>query len=140
MSDKLTLIMRENHPVKNRAVEAIRRAPDGYIFTLQEPTRTLAQNALLHVLLNRLVISDYRWHGYQMGMEDWKNFFSAAIHGQKAVPNIEGTGFIILGKKTSKMTIREVSEMVEMVKCFATERGIDLGPEAVNYEPTGRTK
>ena len=37
---------------------------------------------------------------------EWKDVISAGLKAQKVVPNIYGTGFVVLGARTSKMSIK----------------------------------
>lgn len=52
----------------------------------------------------------------------------AALGGElRMVPNIDGTGFVNLGRSTSNLTKPEFSDLLEIVHKFAAERGISLG-------------
>ena len=111
------------HPARELAIKAIRNAPDGYVVTIQEPKRTLEQNALLWALLHRVSLID--WYGQTLTPEEWKDVFTAALKKQKAVPGIDG-GFVILGQRTSKMSKRELGDLLELIYAFGAERGINF--------------
>ena len=108
---------------RHRAAEAVRTAPDGWYVTLQEPTRTLDQNALLWALLTD-VSRQVEWYGRQLGPEDWKHVFTASLRRLDVVPNLEGTGFVALGLSTSRMSKRELSDLCELILAFGAERGV----------------
>jgi hypothetical protein len=55
--------------------------------------------------------------------EDWKHVFSASLKQQRAVPGLDG-GFVVLGQSTSKMTVREMSDLMEIASAFGAERGV----------------
>ena len=91
--------------------------------TVSEETRTLAQNRLMWDMLGD-VSKQVVWHGVKMKDSEWKDFFSAILKGQKSVPNLEGTGFVILGQSTSNMPISEMSDMIELMSAFGAERDV----------------
>ncbi len=118
--DKQTLILTShNRPF---AAELVRARPDGDILTLAEKTRSLEQNALLWAALtdvSRQVI----WHGQRLSQDEWKDVFSAALKRQKVVPGIDG-GFVVCGQRTSRMGVREFSDLIELMLAFGAERGV----------------
>lgn len=86
-------------------------------------TRTLEQNAKLWAMLTD-VSEQVNWHGQKLTPEDWKHVFSAALNQQRVVPNIDSTGFVVLGQSTSKMTVRQMADMIELINAFGAERGV----------------
>lgn len=110
---------------RRRAWAAIGKAPQGYIVTVSEPTRSLDQNAALWVILSE-ISERVVWHGRKLDAESWKHLFSSSLKRMDVVPNLEGTGFVALGLSTSKMTKREFSDLLELISAFAAERGIEL--------------
>lgn len=112
------------HPARELAMRCIREAPDDYVVTIQEPKRTLEQNSLLWVLLER--VSHLDWYGQKLAPEEWKDVFTAALKKQKVVPALEPGGFVILGQRTSKMSKRELGDLLELIYAFGAERGINF--------------
>ena len=107
---------------RQRAIDAVRNAPAGYVVEIREPTRTLDQNALLWPLLTE-VSRQVDWYGQKLTEDEWKDVFTAGLRKQKAVPGIDG-GFVMVGSKTSRMNKREFSELVELIYAFGAERGV----------------
>jgi hypothetical protein len=115
------------------AMAAIKAAPDGFMVTIQPPTRTLEQNARMWAMLSD-VSKQVVWHGRKLSPEEWKHVFSAALDKQDVVPGIEG-GFVVLGKSTSKMSIREMTALQELMSAFGAERGVQWSePGLQGYE------
>lgn len=85
--------------------------------------RSSGQNKLMWSML-RDISNQVIWHGQQMSPEDWKWVFSAAIRRQKMVPGIDG-GMVLIGFPTSAMSTEELSDMIEMMGAFGSERGVD---------------
>lgn len=106
---------------RQRAVDAVRNAPEGFAVTVAEPSRNLEQNAALWAILSE-VSEHVVWHGRKLSPTDWKHVFSASLKRMDVVPNLEGTGFVALGLSTSKMGKREFSDLLELVNAFAAER------------------
>jgi hypothetical protein len=111
------------HPLARRnALEAVRTAPEGFCVEIKPKTRTIEQNSRLWAMLSD-VSRQVDWYGQKLSPEDWKHMFSAALKKQRAVPGIDG-GFVILGQHTSKMTVREMRDLQELISAFGAERGV----------------
>jgi hypothetical protein len=63
------------------------------------------------------------WYGVKLTKEEWKDVLTAALKKQKVVPGIEG-GFVIIGARTSKMTVPEMTELIELSTAFGTQQGV----------------
>ena len=98
-------------------------APDGYVLTVQEPTRTIEQNARLWPMLSD-VSRQVEWHGRKLSDEDWKHVFTAGLRKLDVVPNLDGTGFVALGQSTSKMGKRQFSDLIELIFEFGARHGV----------------
>ena len=95
----------------------------GYHVRITEPTRNLEQNAKMWAALTD-VANQVKWYGKKLTPDDWKNVFSASLRKLEVVPNLDGNGFVALGMSTSKMTIREMSDMIELITAFGGEQGV----------------
>lgn len=128
MSDKR--IYRLVHDeARSRARQDVESAPDGWVVTVSEPTRSLDQNALMWPLLDDIA-RQVEWYGNRLSADEWKDVFTAALRKEKVVPGING-GFVVLGQRTSKMSKREFSELVEMIYAFGAERGVRFRTDEV---------
>lgn len=115
------------------AEEMIRRGLKGgpVRLSLGRLRRTLDQNARLWPMLQD-VARQVDWHGQKLTKEDWKEMFTASLRQQRAVPGIDG-GFVILGASTRRMTVREFSDLIELILAFGAEHGVEWS------EPAQRT-
>lgn len=126
MSDKQ--IFRLVHPLARRlAARSCVQAPDGYIVEIKPPTRSLDQNARLWAMLKD-VSDQVIWHGRNLRPEEWKHVFSASLKQQEVVPGLDG-GFVVLGLSTSRMTMRELSDLMELISAFGAQRGVKFHDE-----------
>lgn len=135
MSKAMFILQPQPHPSRRLAAQALQNAPDGMVVTIAEPTRSLEQNARLWASLSE-VSKQVDWYGQKLTSEEWKDVFSACLNRQKVVPGIEG-GFVVCGARTSKMSKRELSELLEVVYAFGAERGVVFSD--TEAEPMWRT-
>ena len=113
---------------KAAACRYIHEAQEGHVVTISEPTRSLEANALMWALLTD-ISKQTDWHGIKLSPDEFKDLLSAGLVKSKVVPNIEGNGFVILGQRTSKMSRKEMSELVELIYAFGAQRGVVFGDE-----------
>ncbi|MGL5293285.1 MAG: recombination protein NinB [Aeromonas sp.] len=99
------------------------------VIEIKEMTRSLAQNALFWAVMTDIA-EQVVWHGRKLSKEDWKHVLSAALYQQDVVPNIDGNGFVVLGKSTSKMTVREMRDLIELAQSFGAQHGVRFGDES----------
>ena len=121
MNDKRIFVFAHDTARKLAAAYCM-NAPEGYVCTIQEKTRTLDQNSKLWPMLQD-VSRQVDWYGNKLTEEEWKDVFSAALTKQKVVPGLDG-GFVVCGQRTSKMGKREFSDLIELIYSFGAERGV----------------
>ena len=92
------------------------------VLTLTEETRSIEQNSKMWATLGEIA-NQVDWYGQKLTAEEWKWVLSASLKKQRAVPGIDG-GFVVLGQSTSKMTIAEMSEMIELAVAFGAQQGV----------------
>jgi NinB protein len=104
------------------AIEAIKTAPQGYCVSIKAPTRSLEQNALMWSVLNDIA-RQVEWYGEKLTSEDWKTMLTASVKKQKTRPGIDG-GFVVMGTSTSKMTVSEMTELIELAYAFGDDKEV----------------
>ena len=85
--------------------------------------RSDAQNRRLWAMLAD-ISAQVEWHGKKLGAEDWKAIFTASLRSMNVVPNLDNTGFVVLGQSTSRMTKAEMCELQELMEAFGAENGV----------------
>lgn len=109
---------------RDRLKAWIDSAPDLSRVELKGPARTGDQNALMWELLTQLAVK-FRWHGMKLSPDDYKDLISAGLKREvRMVPNIDGTGFVSLGQRTSDMSVPEMSDLIELIYAFAAREGV----------------
>lgn len=114
---------------RKNAMQAVLEAPTGYAVEIKPKNRTLDQNSKLHALIqeiSRKVI----WAGKLQEVETWKRLLTAAwlrARGEpvEMLPAIDGYGIDVVFRPTSKLTVEEMSELIEYIQAWAVEQGID---------------
>lgn len=90
---------------------------------LRPEKRSDAQNRRLWAMLSDIA-AQVNWHGKKLGAEDWKAIFTASLRSMNVVPNLDNTGFVVLGQSTSKMTKAEMCELQTLMEAFGAEKGV----------------
>ena len=57
--------------------------------------------------------------------EEFKDVFTAAIRKPAMLGSLDGGGIVAVGLRTSKMSVREMSELQELMAAFGAERGVE---------------
>lgn len=77
-------------------------------------------NKLMWVKLHELERTR-RWHGRRLAASNWKHLITAGMEQKVVVPNIAGDGFVVLGKATSNMTVKQMNQVIEMADYLLAE-------------------
>ena len=122
----MKILTLSNSLSRQAACLAIRQAPDGYVMKLTEPTRNLEQNALLHALLTEIAAKE-QWAGRYRDIETWKRLLTCAwmrATGRNAeiLPAVDGHGFDVLYRRTSTMSVSEMTELIEYINAWWAEK------------------
>jgi len=108
---------------RERALEAVRAASDGFAVTVAEPTRNLEQNAKFHALCSDLAKSRREWMGKPRTADEWKVLLVsghavATKQGAEMVPGLEGE-FVNLRESTASMSKSRISSLIDYAQAFA---------------------
>jgi hypothetical protein len=87
-------------------------------------TRTAEQNAKMQPML-RDIARQVPWHGLMLSADDWKLILMGALSKEmRIVPNVDGDGFINLGRSSSRLSKAEFSDLIEQIYAFGAECGV----------------
>jgi hypothetical protein len=114
---------------RQRALEAIREAPQGFEVLVKEPTRNTGQNAAMWPILDAFS-EQLEWpvNGVMTKLtpEEWKSLLSAAFRKETRVAMGLDGGFVMLGERTSSFGKREFSDFLEFLHATAAARGVTV--------------
>jgi hypothetical protein len=112
---------------RQRAVEAVRNAPEGMVVTVAEPTRTAEQNAAQWPYLagfaaqKQLCINGVmQW----VTDEDWKDVLTAVYGGELRMAMFDGK-VIMLPQRTSKMGKKVFGDWMDFLIAMAAQSGVE---------------
>ena len=115
-----------------RAAKWITQAPPGTRLEFKKPKRSIPQNDLMWAALTD-VATQLPWHGIKLSPDDWKLIFLDALKRElRMVPNIDGSGFVNLGRSSSDLSKAEMTDMIELIHQFGANHGVTFHePDAV---------
>lgn len=109
---------------RERAVKWVGQAPAGTRVIFKDSRRTVDQNAKLWVMLTE-VATQLEWHGQKLSPDSWKLLFLDALNSEmNLVPNIEGTGFVNLGRSSSNLSKADFSALLELIAAFGAGHAV----------------
>lgn len=112
---------------REKALEGVRRAPDGYVLELREARRSDDQNSALHGLIAQIMRQRPMHNGVRMDMALWKATFLHALGEEvRFVPTLEGDGVFPLGLKTSALSKARFAELLELVLAWSAREGLQI--------------
>ena len=124
MSRYLVILSSRNE--REKAKRYIDAAPDRSRVEVKAAKRTLDQNSKLWVMLSEIA-RQVTWHGVKLRPDDFKLIFLDALKREvRAVPNLDGTGFVNIGRSSSDLTKAEMSDLIELLFKFGAEHGVQF--------------
>ncbi|NBV78978.1 MAG: NinB family protein [Verrucomicrobia bacterium] len=122
MSRAVLILHRQSD--RDRAAAWVRSAPWGTRITFQEAKRSSDQNAKMWAMLTE-VARQVKWHGQRLSADDWKLVFLAALKAElRIVPNLDGTGFVALGRSSSDLSVSEMADLIDLIAAFGARQGV----------------
>ena len=110
-------------PQRSLAKRLIDAAPDGGVVTVKEPTRNLDQNALMWALLSD--VSRAKPEGRRWTPETWKAAFMHSLgHQVQFCEGLDGCGPFPVGFRTSRLTVRQMADLITVVQEYGDRHGI----------------
>lgn len=107
-----------------RAARYIAQAPFGTRVEFKAAKRSTDQNAKMWASLTD-ISAQLVWHGQKLTPDDWKLVFLNALKRElRMVPNIDGNGFVDLGRRSSDLTKQEMSDLIELIIAFGAQHGV----------------
>jgi hypothetical protein len=118
------LVILDSPVARQRAARWVQNAPSGTRVEFKASKRTLPQNDRMWAMLTELA-RQLPWHGLSLTPDDWKLIFLDALKREvRAVPNLDGTGFVNIGRSSSDLTKSEMAELIELIFAFGAQHGV----------------
>jgi hypothetical protein len=118
------LITIRSNADRQRVFKYVSAAPTGTRVEFKASTRSLPHNDRMWAMLTE-VAEQVPWHGTRLRPDDWKLIFLDALKRElRMVPNLDGTGFVNLGRSSSDLTKSEMSDLIELIAMFGAQNGV----------------
>ena len=119
---------------RQRAIQAVQDAPDGYCVEVKEITRTLEQNAKFHAMCGDFARSKIEWAGKSRTAQQWKVLLVsghavATKEETEIIPGLEGE-FINIRESTALMSKSRGSSLIEYAYAFGESKGVKWSDES----------
>ncbi len=107
-----------------KAIKWASGVPVGTRIEFKAPKRSLPQNDRFWAMLTD-VAEQLPWHGQKLRADDWKLIFLDALKREtRLVPNIDGNGFVNLGRSSSDLSKAEMSDLIELLFMFGANHNV----------------
>lgn len=118
------LLILDSAANRAKAADWCARLRHGSRVEFKEAKRTLPQNDRLWAMLTEVAMQ-CPWHGVKLTADDWKFIFLDALKRElRMAPNIDGTGFVNLGRSSSDLSKSEMSDLIELIMMFGAQHGV----------------
>jgi hypothetical protein len=119
---------------REKAIGWIKAAPFATRVEFKHSLRSTPQNARMWAMLSD-VAGQLPWHGVKLSAEDWKLIFLSALKRElRMVPNLDGNGFVQLGRSSSDLSKTEMSDLMELIASFGANHGVKFHEPAAALE------
>lgn len=109
-----------------KAITWIAGAPVNTRVEFKAPKRTIPQNDRLWAMLTEIAKAQ-PYKGARLTPDDLKLVFLDALKREvRMVPNIDGTGFVNLGRSSSDLSKEEFSDLFLIIEAYCAREGITL--------------
>lgn len=135
MSDRPCIILRTRQD-RGRAVRWIENAPDGTVVEFKQKGRTSDQNAAMWSILTQINRQRPVHNGVKMSAVLWKAVMMEACGIEVLwLPKLDGNGAFPFGYRSSKLTVSEMSDLIEKMLAWAATQELTIehfdGPQEV---------
>jgi hypothetical protein len=123
MSDRAVITLRSQAD-RDKASKWAQGVTVGSKVVFHGPRRTIPQNDALHAAI-RDIARQRDYHGVKLQDWEWKLLFLDALDSHvRMLPNLDGTGFVSVGKSTSALSKEEFTGLLSVVYEWGNRNGI----------------
>lgn len=126
------LVILDSPQSRAKAAGWAMKAPHGTRIEFKASKRSLPQNDRMWAMLTDIA-QQLPWHGMPLKPDAWKLLFLDALKREvRAVPNLDGTGFVNIGRSSSDLSKSEMGDLMELIAAFGAQHSV------VFHEPAER--
>jgi hypothetical protein len=118
------LLVINNPAIRERAHDLLSKVPFGTRVEFKATKRSLPQNSRFWAMLSD-VAAQVEWHGLKLRPTDWRLIFLDALKREaRIVPNIDGDGFVNLGRSSRDLSKGEMGDLITLIEMFGAKHGV----------------
>lgn len=123
MTDRAIITLRTQSD-RDKAARWSQGVPLGSKIVFHGPTRSIDQNSALWAALGD-ISRQCEYHGLKLSPDDWKILFLDALDREsRMVPNLDGNGFVSLGRSSSSLSVEEFSGLLSIIYEWGNRNGV----------------
>jgi hypothetical protein len=124
------LLVLRNAADRSKAAHWIAKAPPGTRVEFMATKRSVPQNDRMYAMLGEIA-AQVKWHGVRLKADDWKLIFLDALNREvRAVPNLDGTGFVNLGRSSSDLSKEEMADLLALIEAWGAKHDVKFNDPA----------
>lgn len=118
------VIILRNESDRKKAAHWCAIGPVGTRVEYKAPKRSLPQNDRFWAMLTDIA-QQQLYHGLKLTPDDWKLLFLDALKREvRMVPNLDGNGFVSLGRSSSDLSKAEMTDLIEVIFEWGSRHGV----------------
>ena len=111
---------------RQQAQSWVERAPVGTRVEFKGARRTLSQNDTMYGYLTAIA-NQAEYEGRKRKVEVWKLLFMAQLGMEvEYLPSLDGSTLVAIGKSSSDLSKKEMSDLITLIEAWAAENGVVL--------------
>ena len=115
---------------RERVQRLVEAAPFESRVEIKAAKRTIPQNDRMWAMLTDIA-QQLPWHGQRLRPDDWKLLFLDALNRDaRLLPNLDGTGFVDMGTRSSDLSKDEMSDLIELIFEFGARHDVKFQDDA----------
>lgn len=120
------LLILDSPAARMKAAAWAHSAASGTRVEFKQSKRTLPQSDKMWAMLTD-VARQLPWHGVVLRPDDWKLIFLDGLKREvRAVRNLDGTGFVNIGRSSSDLSKSEMADLITLIEEFGTRHGVQF--------------
>jgi hypothetical protein len=120
---RAVIVLKEDEDRQKVARWAAKTA-QGTRVEFKAPRRSLPQNDRMWAMLTDIAIQ-LPWHGIKLSPDDWKLLFLDSLKRElRMVPNLDGNGFVNLGRSSSDLSKAEMTDLIDLIGAFGANHNV----------------
>lgn len=131
MSAERYVLVLSSPAIRDKACEAIRRAPEGYRMVLDEPKRSSVQNDRFHAMV-RDIARQVQHFGMTLSEHDWKILLCDALDREtRMVPNLDNNGYVQLTGGTAQYGVKKMADLITLTQAYGDQHQVKFKADAL---------